>query len=181
MHDVIPKAARIPEDLYQHITARVPIPCVDLVPVRPGKEGLEVLIIKRAIAPEKDKWCIVGGRIIGGRDVKPEGLFGAIERQAQVELGVQVAVVAPWDARHPLIVFDDPDCDPAKYPIVLVYPVEIVGGTIRVGPESSEVRWCAYGELPAVMGFTHRQEIEAVAAELFRRGWPNSPIDKEPP
>lgn len=170
MSDVIPHAARIPEPLYQQITGLVPIPCVDLVVIRPGERELEILLIKRAIPPEKDKWCIVGGRVIGGREVPPERLSGAIRRQADRELGVEVGILPPWDEHHPLVVFDDPDCDPAKYPIILVYPVEIVRGDIRTGPESSEVRWLPYSELPDVMGFTHRQEVEAVVTELMRRG-----------
>lgn len=172
MSDVIPSAARIPEPLYQRITAFMPIPCVDLVIVRAGTAEPDVLIVKRAIEPDKDTWCIVGGRVIGGREVPPEGLAGAIARQAERELGVEVAVVPPWDANHPLAVFDDPSCDPAKYPIVLVYPVEITRGSPRTGPESAEVRWCPYAELPRAMGFTHHAEIDAVIAELARRGWP---------
>jgi ADP-ribose pyrophosphatase YjhB (NUDIX family) len=173
MSDVIPSAARIPQALYQQITAIMPIPCVDLVIVRAGAAGPEVLIVKRAIEPDKGLWCIVGGRVIGGRDVAPERLAGAIARQAERELGVEVAVIPPWDANHPLAVFDDPECDPAKYPIVLVYPVEITKGTARTGPESSEVRWCPRDELPDVMGFTHREEIDAVIAEIALRGWPD--------
>ena len=172
MSDVIPSAARIPEPLYQQITACMPIPCVDLVVVRAGAAEPDLLIIRRAIEPDKDKWCIVGGRVIGGREVAPEGLAGAIARQAERELGVEVAAVPPWDANHPLAVFDDPACDPAKYPIVLVYPVEITEGTIRPGPESAEIRWCPYSALPDVMGFTHRAEIDAVVAELTRLDWP---------
>jgi len=174
MSDVIPGAARIPEPLYQQITAFMPIPCVDLVIVRAGTLGPEVLIVKRAIAPDKGMWCIVGGRVIGGREVPAEGLAGAIARQAERELGVAVSVLPPWDANHPLAVFDDPTCDPAKYPIVLVYPVEITQGTARTGPESSEVRWCPHSELPDVMGFTHRAEIDAVIAGLAHRGWSGS-------
>jgi len=174
MSDVIPGAARIPEPLYQQITAFMPIPCVDLVIVRAGTSGPEVLILKRAIAPDKGMWCIVGGRVIGGREVPAEGLAGAIARQAERELGVAVSVLPPWDANHPLAVFDDPTCDPEKYPIVLVYPVEITQGTARTGPESSEVRWCPHSELPDVMGFTHRAEIDAVIAGLAHRGWSGS-------
>ncbi len=171
MSKVIPEGSLIPEPLYQQIAGLVPIPCVDLVIVRRGEREPEVLLIKRAIPPEKDKWCIIGGRVIGGREVQPEGLAGAITRQANRELGIDVSVLPPWDEHHPVAVFDDPNCDPAKYPIVLVYPIEIVRGDVRTGPESSEVRWCPYSQLPEVMGFTHRQEVEAVMSELYRRGW----------
>jgi ADP-ribose pyrophosphatase YjhB (NUDIX family) len=171
MSDVIPEVARIPEPLYQQIAGLVPIPCVDLVIVRRGEREPEVLLIKRAIPPEKEKWCIIGGRVIGGREVQPERLSGAIRRQADRELGIEVSVLPPWDEHHPLVVFDDPDCDPAKYPIVMVYPVEVVRGDVRTGPESSEVRWFPYSRLPDEMGFTHRQEVEAVMSELSRRGW----------
>ncbi len=171
MSSVIPEIERIPEPLYQQIAGLVPIPCVDLVIVRRGERETEVLLIKRAIPPDKDKWCIIGGRVIGGREVQPERLSGAIQRQAERELGIEIKVLPPWDPNHPLVVFDDPDCDPAKYPIVMVYPVEVVRGDVRTGPESSEVRWFPYSRLPDVMGFTHRREVEAVMSELARRGW----------
>jgi len=172
MSRVIPQQARIPETLYQKITALVPIPCVDLVPVRKESGTLEILLIKRKIEPEKGKWCLIGGRVIGGREVKPERLSGAIKRQAKIELGVEVKIISPWDANHPAVLFDEPSCDPAKYPIIAVYPVEVVkNSVIKVGPESSKTKWFEYDDLPPVMGFTSREEVGAVVGALKRAGW----------
>lgn len=167
MTKVIPANSRIPEDIYQKITAFTPIPCVDLVVLRKGSEGVEVLLIERKIHPEKGKWCLIGGRVIGGREVAPEGLSGAIKRQAQIELGVEVEIIPPWDEHHPAVLFDRPDADPAKYPIIAVYPAKLKGlDEIKEGPESAQHEWFDIKNLPKEIGFTHREEIEAVLEEM---------------
>jgi len=171
MTKVIPEDFWIPDELYKRITAFTPIPCVDLVILRKTLKGLEVLLIKRKISPEKNKWCLVGGRIIGGREVKPEGLSGAIKRQAQIELGVEVRIIPPWDEHHPAVLFDKAEADPAKYPIIAVYPVQLADDTVKLslGPEAKEVKWFRYNQLPRQIGFTHKEEIEEVVSLLKKQ------------
>ncbi|MFF5846136.1 DUF4916 domain-containing protein [Streptomyces massasporeus] len=78
----------IPEQDYRFICARVPIVCVDLLPVI-GATGRFGLITRDTYD---------GGRglnLVGGRVLLDESLLDAVERHVEVTLGTAVAVALP--------------------------------------------------------------------------------------
>ena len=161
---VIPQALLIPADLFGRIQKNVPIVCVDLVIIRQKPAGIEVLLIKRKLVIGFGKWCLIGGRVLKG-----ETLAQAVGRQARRELGISVAFVPPWHANSPVWVSDEPDADPQKHSICMVYLVVIDSGVPAAsGPEFSESRWFKIEELPENIGFNHRHEIEVTLKALAR-------------
>lgn len=163
--DIIPKEKFIPDRLFQEILGNVPIACVDLVVVKDLETDPQVLLIKRKISPGEGKWALVGGRVLKGERLKE-----AIDRQAEIELGVSVEVISPFNANQSVVTFDNPDVDPDKHPIVDVYPVEIVDGKLNEsGPESDENRWFPISEIPD-MGFDHREKTFVALYSLYKKG-----------
>ena len=155
---VVPESSFIPKELFDRIQKVIPIVCVDLVILRRTVTGIEVLLIRRKLVTEVGKWCNIGGRLLKG-----ERLTAAINRQAKRELGISVVVIPPWGANNPVRVFDDPEADPQKHSVAMVYPVTIIAGRpADSGPEFSESKWFLAKKLPKTMGFNHREEVQAV-------------------
>jgi colanic acid biosynthesis protein WcaH len=73
---------KIPEDLYRHIVANMPIPCVDLL-IR-NKLG-HILLLKRRNSPAKNQWWFPGGRVLFN-----ETLERAAHRKAKQECGLKL-------------------------------------------------------------------------------------------
>ena len=79
----ISESKNIPAGLYKKIVSLMPICCVDMVFWSKGK----VFLFKRAYAPAKNKWWIIGGRILKG-----ERLKDAVARKAKEEIGVDIKI-----------------------------------------------------------------------------------------
>lgn len=77
------KNKKIPARLYKKIVSLMPICCVDLVFLSEGK----VYLFKRAYAPAKNKWWIIGGRILKGEKIKE-----AVLRKAKEEISVDIKI-----------------------------------------------------------------------------------------
>jgi ADP-ribose pyrophosphatase YjhB (NUDIX family) len=154
---IIPASKWIPDTLFQEIQKNIPVPCVDLLPIRKTKDGkIEALLIKRKIYPEQGKWGLIGGRIL-----KDELTKEAIKRQAKEELGVSVKIVPPWTKINPFAVFNDPISDKQKHFVALTYPVLITKGKIKVsGPEFSEAKWFQLNKLPGLFSFHHKKVLD---------------------
>jgi len=56
---------KISNELYDQILENIPICCVDIIVSHNGK----VLLIHRKEEPAKDKWWVVGGRILKGENL----------------------------------------------------------------------------------------------------------------
>src|SRR3989338_1307261 len=77
------ESKNIPNGLYKKFVGLMPICCVDLVFWSQGK----VYLFKRAYAPAKNKWWIIGGRILKGEKLK-----AAVARKAKEEVGVEIKI-----------------------------------------------------------------------------------------
>ena len=77
------KNKKIPAGLYKKIVSLMPICCVDLVFWSRSK----VYLFKRAYAPAKNEWWIIGGRILKGEKIKD-----AVARKAKEEIGVDIKI-----------------------------------------------------------------------------------------
>ena len=163
---VIPKQKLIPKKLFDRIQRSIPIATIDLAVFRHAQtKRLEILLIKRRIYPEIDKWCLVGGRILKG-----EKFQNTLNRQTEREFGVKASVIKPWTPDKPLAVFNEPKADAQKHFVCMVYPVTLRGKiTLSSGPEWSEAKWFPVGKLPFPLGFNHKKEIGVVLSLLRRR------------
>jgi 8-oxo-dGTP diphosphatase len=133
----------IPKRLYEKITKIVPLLCVDLV----FKKRNKTLLIKRKIPPYKGYWCLVGGRVFYG-----ERVTDAVYRQAKNETGLRIKI------ERLIGVYDSPKRDPSKHAISLAYIVTPIGGNLRTGPESDEIKF--FSKLPAKIGFDHKNILK---------------------
>ena len=80
---VVLNEKRVPEYLYKKITQVMPVFCVDVI----FKSKNKVYLFKRSYQPAKNKWWIVGGRVLKG-----ERLRDAAIRKAKEEIGVDVKI-----------------------------------------------------------------------------------------
>ena len=63
----IPKRKWIPTELWNQILSKLPIPCLDLIVQRPNNS---ILYGWRLIPPYRNKWALIGGRILHGEDLR---------------------------------------------------------------------------------------------------------------
>ena len=131
----------IPEDEYDFIRARVPILCVDLIPLsedEPPKIGL----IERDIYGGGTGWCIVGGAVL-----RNEPLIVALQRHLHATLGHAVTLnLETLSFLDVIEYFAEPDIgefyDPRKHSVSLVH-FGRCHGPIQVTPrgEANDFRW----------------------------------------
>lgn len=164
---VIPKQKLIPKKLFAKIQQSIPIATIDLAILRRRKtNGLEILLIKRKIFPEINKWCLIGGRILKGERFKD-----TIDRQMEREFGANGTVIKPWSPDKPLAVWNEPKVDVQKHFVCMIYPLTLRGKiTLSSGPEWSEAKWFSIRALPSPLGFNHKKEIRTVISLVRRSG-----------
>ncbi|MBI3026874.1 NUDIX domain-containing protein [Candidatus Woesearchaeota archaeon] len=75
---------KIPPSLYRKIVESMPVPCVDVV----LKSGNRVFLFKRAYEPAKNKWWLIGGRILKGETFKE-----AVKRKVKEEVGIEAKLL----------------------------------------------------------------------------------------
>jgi colanic acid biosynthesis protein WcaH len=75
---------KIPLTLYKKIISHMPICCVDIV----FKVDKKVYLFKRAYEPAKNKWWLIGGRVLKG-----ESLREAVIRKVKEEVGIDVKIL----------------------------------------------------------------------------------------
>jgi len=76
----------IPEAVFQKIKENVPLSCVDIILVK----NKEFLLVKRAIPPYKNKWCLPGGII-----KRNQKIIQRLEQLGREELGIRIKNMKP--------------------------------------------------------------------------------------
>jgi colanic acid biosynthesis protein WcaH len=122
----------IPDALFKTILKSVPIPTVDVVIIRNGRE---FLLTKRRNKPFKGKWFLPGGRIRRG-----EQILQAVEREVTA-LGIRSAEEVNFVGLCELI--NPPgELGVRQHAIQLVFAVKVAEYVEpEVDEESTEVRW----------------------------------------
>lgn len=100
-------------------------------------KGGRLLLIRRAIEPGKDKWCLPSGFVEW--DESPEE---AVVRECAEETGLVVTDLRLFEVGHYTDDFRGPG-------IRLTYQARVVDGLLRPGDDASEARYFASGDLPA--------------------------------
>lgn len=143
------------EEDWSFVQATVPIPCVDLLPVRLCSEGRveRVGLVKRATPfDHAARWCHLGGRIRRNETIRAavlrhldETLIGA---RAEIPMDAQPDYVMQWfpQARSDFDVAYG--LDPRKHAVSLGFAVPTTGDPeAKPGGEACEFRWFDVGEL----------------------------------
>lgn len=153
----------IPQEEYERIQARVPILCVDLLPLQPSTGA--VGLIRRETYGGNEGWCLIGGAV-----KRNEDLLAAIARHVDSTLGGDVEHELSSD--EPLVVaqyFTEARAgrlhDPRKHAVALSYTGTLHGDPQPQG-EAIEFRWFGPDELDTVhFGFGQGD----VVGELLNR------------
>ena len=152
------------------VRQRVPIVCVDVLPVREGMEGAhEVGLMFRETPHQGKRWCFIGGRLLVN-----ELFRDAIARQVSEALGSEVKTVVE-DALQPLSVVEylpqqRRDClfDPRQHAIGLIFPVGL-RGKIHPRGEALHFQWFDTRQLPleASFGFDQGKAVAKCVKSLI--------------
>ena len=116
-------------------------------------EGL--LLVKRAVDPEKGKWALPAGYLDLGETPR-EGVAREVLEETQLTVKVEKLVDA----------FYNPPGGGAS--VVLVYRASVVGGTLTPSDDASEAAFFEPPHYPE-LAFSSSKEIAARAARAFKR------------
>ncbi len=98
-----------------------------------------ILLVRRAMNPEKGKWSIPAGFVDSGEDPKETAV-----REAAEETGLRVAISGLVD------VYFNPPAEPGApgASIFILYKAELVDGVLRAGDDAAAAAFFGPDELP---------------------------------
>ena len=133
-----------------------------------SKEGLSVLLIKRAIEPFKNSWALPGG-LVGDM----ESLEQAVQRELKEETGVNINYL------EQLYSFGKPARDPRNRVISITYYglVKPDAFELYADTDAGEVAWFNIKKIPK-LAFDH-EEILTVAHERLKNKMLYQPVGFE--
>ncbi len=143
----------LPRQEWEFVQSRVPIACVDILPIKVGPGNPTIVrsigLILRNSPGEGERWCLIGGRLL-----RNESLPEALQRQVRETLGHAVTVEPPPDQQPTYIeqYFTTPRAegrvDPRQHALGLIYclPIE---GEVQVQGEALRFAWFDTNELPS--------------------------------
>ncbi len=111
----------------------------------------EIVLIKRKYEPFKDHWCLPGGHVEHGEQVR-----NAARREAKEETGLDVELDAL------LGIYDTPERDPRGPVISIVYTATPEDSNQSLDPatDAKDAQWVTLDDLPEELGFDHKQILE---------------------
>ena len=120
--------------------ARKPIVGVGVVVLRAGRNGLEVLLIKRGKPPYQGDWSMPGGKQEWG-----ETLHQAAHREVLEETGVTITDLKLIDVVDGM--FREPGGAITSHLTLVDYRAVWVDGELRAGDDATEARWVPVADL----------------------------------
>lgn len=118
-------------------------PCASVLPIKNGK----VLLAKRAQAPYKGAYDIIGGFMEA--DELPEA---AALREAKEETGLNMKIISL------LGIYNDRYGEDGDYTLNMHYIAEIVSGDMRPQDDVAELEWIAIDSVPLNDGFQNTKD-----------------------
>jgi 8-oxo-dGTP diphosphatase len=136
---------------------------VDLIIVRPGESGPELLLIRRGKPPFKGDWALPGGKV---KQEEGETVEQAAARELLEETGL---CLSPKQIVRGIVgIFADPGRDPRGRVVSCAFLVRVPEGTtVCAGDDAAEAAWFGLDALPKPLAFDH---AAIVAAALQRSG-----------
>lgn len=98
----------------------------------------KILLVKRAVDPERGKWALPGGYVDAG-----EAPNTAAVREALEETGLEIEIVRLLD------VFYKPTAYQVS-PIIIIYEGRIVGGRLQANDDVEDAAWYTADNLPTI-------------------------------
>lgn len=116
-----------------------PIPSCTALILRPGEQGPEVLLVRRAAEPRRGYWCLPGGSVEVG-----ELMEDALVREVAEETGL---VVRPLRLLGMMDLITRDQGGVRFHFVLLQYLAEPVAGSLRASSDAADARWVGIGEL----------------------------------
>lgn len=136
-----------------------PVVGVGVVVLRPGQDGLEVLLIRRGKPPRQGDWSIPGGKQEWG-----ETLHEAARREILEETGVIIGELRLIDVVDGLM--READGTLSRHLTLVDYRAEWVDGTPRAGDDALDARWVRVQDLPAYKLWSETTRIILAGAAM---------------
>ena len=128
---------------------------VDILLFFAAREGLEILLIKRAREPFKDHWALPGGFVD-----EHESLEAAAARELLEETGLRRARFKQVGA------FGDPGRDPRGHTVSIAFAAILRSRPkVEGSDDASEAAWHALKRLPR-LAFDHKKIIRLAVREM---------------
>jgi ADP-ribose pyrophosphatase YjhB (NUDIX family) len=160
------------DEHWKKIQRRVPVTCVDVLPITESVSGgIELGLIYRDTPHQGRRWCLIGGRLF-----RNEPFRRAVLRQVHDALGSGVRCVVN-KAIQPLFVAEyfsqrlkGSLFDPRQHAVGLIFTVNI-RGIISTSGETLDFRWFNSHELPIprLFGFGQYRVVTECASRLKER------------
>ncbi len=115
------------------------------------RDGDRVLLVKRAMNPERGKWALPAGYVDAGEDPRAAAIRETVE-----ETGLEITIHRLLD-----VVFNPPI--PNTFhgaSIAIIYAGRVVGGTLQAQDDVDDVGWFTKDSLPEIAFLSTRQAIE---------------------
>ncbi len=106
----------------------------------------QIVLIKRKFEPFKGHWCLPGGHVEYGEQVRQ-----AAEREATEETGLAVTLESL------LGIYDAPGRDPRGPVISIVYTATTNQQELDPDTDAADAAWFSRSDFPADLGFDHEQ------------------------
>lgn len=132
-----------------------PMVTTDIVVLRAGDAGPEVLLVQRANPPFQGQWALPGGFVD-----EDEGLEDAARRELQEETGLTGLALAQ------LCAVGTPGRDPRGHTISVVYVAACphAKSAAAAGDDAAATRWFPLARLPE-LAFDHAEILEQVKVQ----------------
>jgi 8-oxo-dGTP diphosphatase len=112
------------------------------------EEG-KILLVRRAMTPEKGKWSIPAGFLDHGEDP-----VGTAQREVYEETNLRVAISELVDVYYNAEVLTQGGAS-----IFILYRAGLVGGKLKAGDDADEARFFGPGELPELAFASTRDAV----------------------
>lgn len=118
-------------------------------------EDGRLLLVRRAMVPEKGKWSIPAGFVDSGEDPQATAV-----REAEEETGLHVAITGLVD------VYFNPSTRPNQpgASIFILYRAECIGGQLQAGDDAAAAAFFALDDLPEIAFASTRDAINRLRA-----------------
>jgi ADP-ribose pyrophosphatase YjhB (NUDIX family) len=113
-------------------------------------ENGRILLVRRAMHPEKGKWSIPAGFVDSGEDPRETAVRETLE-----ETNLQVAITGLFD------VYFNPDTKPGQpgASIFIMYRADLLGGQLQAGDDADDAKFYALDTLPELAFASTRDAI----------------------
>lgn len=111
----------------------------------------EVLLVRRAMEPEKGKWALPGGYVDANEDPRHAAI-----REVKEETGLEVAITRLLD-----VIFIPPsNGENSVRPIVIIFEATVIKGKIQPQDDVDKVEWFTPDNLPELAFKSTYQTIQ---------------------